>query len=78
MEDSDVALAVEKEVTPDESILPATDGAMHEFVDSEETDGTDFYTLDDILEDTQSYEYENEDVDYSEEEMPGEVTSEEK
>ncbi len=72
VEDSDVELAVEKEVTPDESILPDTDGALHEFEVSEETDGTDFYTLDDILEDTQSYEYENENVENSEEEIPEE------
>lgn len=77
VEDSDVALAVEKEVTPDESILSDTDGALHEFEDEEETDGTDFYTLDDILADTQSYEYENENVDFPEEGMSGDELPEE-
>ena len=77
VEDSDVALAVEKDVTPDESILPETDGVLHEFEGAEEADSTDFYTLDDILEDTQSYEYENENVEDPEEELPEEEMSEE-
>lgn len=72
VEDSDVSLAVEKEITPDESILSDTGDALHEFADSEETDGTDFYTLDDILEDAQPYEYENENADVSGEEIPEE------
>lgn len=75
VEDSDVALAVEKEVTPDDSLLSDTE-ELNEFGDSEHTDGTDFYTLDDILEDTQSYEYESENTDNTEEEITQEMPEE--
>lgn len=65
VEDSDVALAVEKEVTPDESMLTDTEGAMNEFGDSEDIDETEFYTLEDILKDTANYELEEENEDKS-------------
>ncbi len=69
VEDSDVALAVEKEVTLDESMLPDMEGTMNEFGDAEDIDDIDFYTLEDILKDTENYELEEENADKSEEEQ---------
>lgn len=49
VEDSDAELAVEKEVTSAESLMPDTGKVPNEFGDVENIEDTDFYTLDDIL-----------------------------
>lgn len=76
VEDSDVELAVEKEVTPGVNILPASAEALNEFEDEEDIEGNiegaDFYTLDDILEDTEGYDIESENMENSETEEPEE------
>ncbi|MCM1262470.1 MAG: M15 family metallopeptidase [Butyrivibrio sp.] len=58
VEDSDIELAVEKEITPDESVLSEIEEELDEIGDIEHSGDTDFYTLDDILEESQSYEIE--------------------
>ncbi|MCM1048880.1 MAG: M15 family metallopeptidase [Clostridiales bacterium] len=58
VEDSDVELAVEKDIMPDESALSEIDAELDEIGDLEHSGDADFYTLDDILEENQSYEIE--------------------
>ncbi|MCM1175222.1 MAG: M15 family metallopeptidase [Blautia sp.] len=52
IEDSDAELAVEKEVPPDEDMLLETEETAKEYNDIEDIENADFYTLDDILEET--------------------------
>ncbi len=52
IENSDIELAVEKEATPSADMLLASNDAVKEYDDMEAMDNVDFYTLDDILEET--------------------------
>lgn len=52
IENSDIELAVEKEVGPNEDIFLASQEAVKEYNDMEAIENADFYTLDDILEET--------------------------
>lgn len=52
IENSDIELAVEKETTPGADILLVSNDAVKEYDDMEDMENVDFYTLDDILEDT--------------------------
>ena len=60
VEDSDVAFAVEKEVTPDESGLIEEDIISKEYENSEDIENIDTYTIEDILENTDVSLYEEE------------------
>ena len=53
VEDSDVALAIEQDITPDESILETE--PLKEYESSEDIENAGFYTLDEILEDAETY-----------------------
>lgn len=55
VEYSDVELAAEIEVEPDESILEEEKGALKEYESLEDIENEDAYTLDDILENTEAY-----------------------
>lgn len=59
VEDSDVTLAVEKEVTLDENALLEAEEIAKEYESTEDIENADFYTLDDILGDADVYEIEN-------------------
>ncbi len=52
IENSDIELAEEKETTPGADILLVSNDAVKEYDDMEDMENVDFYTLDDILEDT--------------------------
>lgn len=52
VENSDIELAVEKEVTPSEDMLLESEEAAKEYSDIEDIENADFITLDDILEET--------------------------
>lgn len=72
VEDSDVTLAVEKEVLTDDSVLSDEGETLEEYSDLEDNDDTDFYTLDDILGETQTYVVDGENTEKPQEEMPEE------
>lgn len=72
VEDSDVTLAVEKEVLADVNEMSDDDETLNEYGDLEENDDADFYTLDDILEETQSYVVDGENMEKPQEDMPEE------
>lgn len=59
VEDSDVALADEIEIEPDESMMQEVEKTIKEYNDTEEIENMDSYTLDDILEMTESYALED-------------------
>lgn len=59
VEDSDVALADEIEITPDEGILWEAEETIREYNGSDDIGNLDSYTLDDILEITQAYAIED-------------------
>lgn len=69
VEDSDVALADEIEITPDESILLEEEETIKEYDDSDDIESMDSYTLDDILEATENYALEKETEENTEEEI---------
>ncbi|MCM1254037.1 MAG: M15 family metallopeptidase [Clostridium sp.] len=69
VEDSDVALADEIEITPDENMLLEETETVKEYSDSDDITNMDSYTLDDILEATQNYALEDETVEESEDEI---------
>lgn len=69
VEDSDVALADEIEVTPDESILLEEEETIKEYNDSDDIESMDSYTLDDILEVAENYAIEDKKVEDTEEEV---------
>ena len=69
VEDSDVALADEIEIKPDESILLEEEEKIKEYDDSDDIESMDSFTLDDILEATENYALENETVEETEEEI---------
>ncbi len=52
VENSDIEFAVEKEIMPSEDIFLASEEAAKEYSDIEDIENADFYTLDDILEET--------------------------
>lgn len=52
IENSNIELAVEKEAAPSEDMLLASQEAVKEYNDMEDMENVDFYTLDDILEET--------------------------
>lgn len=56
VEDSDVTLAVEKEVNPEEQILIDDEDIDVEYDVTEDIEGIDTYTIDDILENTDEYQ----------------------
>lgn len=60
VDDSDVAFAVEKEVLPDENSLIEEDKISKEYENSEDIENADTYTIEDILEDTDVYLFEEE------------------
>lgn len=66
VEDSDVEFATEKEVELAENIIDKEKGALMEYESSEDIVNGDSYTLDDILESTQSYAIEDEEPDNGE------------
>lgn len=57
---SDIGFAVEKEVEPDDGMLPETEEGLKEHELSEDEEDAESYTLDDILGDTDSYDLEDE------------------
>lgn len=59
VEDSDISLAVETGVNPEEPLLLEDDTSDLEYNSETDMDGADVYTLDDILEDGQNYHPEN-------------------
>lgn len=69
VEDSDVALADEIEIIPDESILLEEEEKIKEYDDADDIESMDSFTLDDILEVTENYALENETVEDTEEEV---------
>ena len=62
IENSDIELAIEKEATPSADMLLASKNVINEYDDMEAIENADFYTLDDILEET--------DYEATEEEAP--------
>lgn len=52
VENSDIEFAVEKEIMPSEDIFLASEEGAKEYSDIEDIENADFYTLDDILEET--------------------------
>lgn len=69
VEDSDVALADEVEITPDQNILLEEEETIKEYNDTEEIENMDSYTLEDILEATENYALEKETTEALEEEI---------
>lgn len=67
VEDSDVALAAEIEIEPDEEMMLETRKTIKEYNETEEIENMDSYTLDDILEITENYALEDEAVSETEE-----------
>lgn len=59
VEDSDVKLAVEKEVNLEDQMLIEDEDIDIEYDVSEDIEGIDTYTIDDILENTQDYQAQN-------------------
>ena len=59
VEDSDISLAVETEVNPEEHLLMEDDTSDLEYNPEADINGVDVYTLDDILEDGENYQPEN-------------------
>ncbi|MCM1087403.1 MAG: M15 family metallopeptidase [Muribaculaceae bacterium] len=73
-EDSGITLAIEKEVTLDDTLLPEKVTAAKEYENTEDIVNSDTYTLEDILEDSDSYTVE--DGDGSDDKAMVEETSE--
>lgn len=53
VENSDIELAIEREVTPSQDMLLASEEVTKEYSDIEDIENADFITLDDILEETE-------------------------